>query len=777
MSTLTAIVDVTDGSLAAPTAAGSLSDLAFTEGQEIGTIDLSTDFAGEQLTFALAPSSDALPSGLALSSAGVLSGTPTAVVTGRNIVVRATNSAGSADSAFTLDVEAAGTLNPAPSGAAVSITAQRTTGTAPAGIFFSATASGFGVADHYSDVRYRWIFEDPGYYTRNDVTDLPWDRVYDDGGTTKIVRGREVYAQDGVTKLAETAVLGPEGFEPSSGTAAYLGPDSNIAYGPHVGHVFAAPGTYTVKCEVRRRGYEPVTQSVQVTIDDADTVFAGTDTIVVSGASDFSGKPANAQEVTSFSAAISAAGGGGKKRILFRRGETFSSDASTPSGTFTSLQFGAFGSGNPPVLDGNGIRADKSSGETTIWGLDIKPSSYDPSDPNGSTPYNTGLDKQGDNFTTLWDCEISGCINGILVGLEKLHLVVGDVFVTNWHNYGFFANRSAGFMAMCGYFAKQNVDAVIGEGKSESSAPYYVDHGPWRASTVAEPVAFNLCDLRSVGTWGAPQTLFQPCLRIGRSTGINAPVPEEASMERMRMENGGGLGTGNSDANTAYPRKYLWDKCYLLVQNEGDNVFSPGVLGLHWRNVTAIIADVGAATPGNAPTNWIQRPDPAKGADDDASMGNYGIDLYNCTLVDMRSGYGPMEWDTALLENGGTAGGGTQVAADHVAIGNNVVHAPNKSEATETGDAPLDGSQVWSSAFPGVVLGEADGTINSLDTGYEIPASNFALFAPETGSAAIGDADVTNSDIGNADGAQIAVDDFFGNVRGNPTSRGAFEGP
>jgi len=88
----------------APVAAGGLADLNLTLGEAMTPVDVSADFTGSGITYALAPSSDALPTGLSLSSAGSLSGTPTEEVTGRNIVVRGTNSGGFADSAFTLSV-------------------------------------------------------------------------------------------------------------------------------------------------------------------------------------------------------------------------------------------------------------------------------------------------------------------------------------------------------------------------------------------------------------------------------------------------------------------------------------------------------------------------------------------------------------------------------------------------------------------------------------------------------------------------------------------------
>lgn len=90
----------------APAAAGGLADLTLTEDVAMAAVDVSGDFTGEDLTFTLAASSDALPAGLSLSTAGILSGTPGAIASGLSIIARGTNSGGFADSAFSLGVSA-----------------------------------------------------------------------------------------------------------------------------------------------------------------------------------------------------------------------------------------------------------------------------------------------------------------------------------------------------------------------------------------------------------------------------------------------------------------------------------------------------------------------------------------------------------------------------------------------------------------------------------------------------------------------------------------------
>ncbi|MEM9969498.1 MAG: putative Ig domain-containing protein [Pseudomonadota bacterium] len=88
----------------APVALNLLQDLTLEQDVAMAPRNLSTDFTGPDLTFALAPGSDALPTGLSLSASGVLSGTPTVLQGPLNIVVRATNPQASADSAFQITV-------------------------------------------------------------------------------------------------------------------------------------------------------------------------------------------------------------------------------------------------------------------------------------------------------------------------------------------------------------------------------------------------------------------------------------------------------------------------------------------------------------------------------------------------------------------------------------------------------------------------------------------------------------------------------------------------
>lgn len=88
-----------------PAATGLLADLFLERGTEMTPADLFADFTGAALMFDLAPASEPLPSGLFLSPAGTLSGTPAANAGPLNIVIRAVNPHGEAQSTFSLVVQ------------------------------------------------------------------------------------------------------------------------------------------------------------------------------------------------------------------------------------------------------------------------------------------------------------------------------------------------------------------------------------------------------------------------------------------------------------------------------------------------------------------------------------------------------------------------------------------------------------------------------------------------------------------------------------------------
>jgi hypothetical protein len=138
--------------------------------------------------------------------------------------------------------------------------------------------------------------------------------------------------------------------------------------GPVAAHVFESPGTYTVSLTVLD-GIGVATKSVQITVADPDTAFAA-NTLCVGNLPPVAGSggcPAGAAVLASsdFDATINN-NLASRKRILFRRGDSFSSSATAVINLNGPGLIGAFGSGAAPVVNvtANNNAFQLSSGST-----------------------------------------------------------------------------------------------------------------------------------------------------------------------------------------------------------------------------------------------------------------------------------------------------------------------------------------------------------------------------------------------------------------------------
>jgi hypothetical protein len=643
-----------------------------------------------------------------------------------------------------------------------------------AGFLFKVTEdpqNKLGVRDPFFDPEYVWTFGDPGVFTRNPRDDFPWFRVYNDNGTRRVVCGPKYRSYDNfnpLVALAGTATAGPDGYE---GPGNFEGYYSNVAKGPIVAHVYKAPGTYTVTCTMYIRGRAPISKTQQVTVRAASDRYSGTRTICVGN--NLSGAPSGAQLVGSWSAARSAASGLGRARVLFQRGQSHSMDLSIPNGSFTEFCIGAYGSGGDPVLNG-GFRSS-NNGAMAEWGISgvhLKPTDYNPADPwnTDSHDRSTGVEKRDDSLACVYDCKISNMFNGMYLSRYKSRLIVSDVYCTSWFNYGIFVEPFTDRVGYAGFWSQQQSNTVHIPGKDGTQYPQGADHGPMRHGSGGEWVGGFMFDMESYNSWPSDNAI-QPSIRYGRQ---EASSPEEGNFSAFRGYLGSMHGTGNSSSSTVKPIRHLYDMTYCLQSNSTDSIYAPAKFGMTFRNGLHIMADVSPPDGGGSALDWIiTRPAPAKGGDDLSSMGNFGVSLYNCTIVDLRTGFSLTWGDTTTITSGGTRGGGSQVAAKFCEIGNNVI--VKSGNAIDTGDGPFDTTIRWSREYQGRRL---NGT--TPDSDFVPPASNYAYYGLDTGSNAIGDASVGNKTpgIGNSavDGAPITYFDWFMNPRSsaNP-SRGHIE--
>lgn len=137
--------------------------------------------------------------------------------------------------------------------------------------------------------------------------------------------------------------------DPTSGTWAFSGKSRNIGKGAVASHIFDTPGTYNVTMSKKNTlGVEVDTASYEIIVTDPDTVFSGTNTTVVSTGVDFTGAPTGATKVTTsdLSTIVTYAGAG--KRVLFKRGDSWTTNGLSWPDETGECVIGAFGVGTNP---------------------------------------------------------------------------------------------------------------------------------------------------------------------------------------------------------------------------------------------------------------------------------------------------------------------------------------------------------------------------------------------------------------------------------------------
>lgn len=143
----------------------------------------------------------------------------------------------------------------------------------------------------------------------------------------------------------------------NSGAWSTSGKSKNTDKGASAAHVYETPGTYTATLTVRNpnTGATTSTSSFEITVQDPNSVFSGTNTTCISTTSDFTGCPAGANTVTSANLNTAMPGyADAGERILLKRGDTWSitSEISLAENHGPVL-IGAFGACTSPDVQGS----------------------------------------------------------------------------------------------------------------------------------------------------------------------------------------------------------------------------------------------------------------------------------------------------------------------------------------------------------------------------------------------------------------------------------------
>ncbi len=143
--------------------------------------------------------------------------------------------------------------------------------------------------------------------------------------------------------------------DPASGTWSHSGKSKNRASGFVASHVYETPGTYVVQLTVRTAEGTSHEYTQQITVQSADAAMATT-TFYVSTAGDDANSGTTQQQAfrtpgRGFAALFAA---NGPRRLLFRRGDTFTTTQTLGAGPRTGpYVIGAFGNGAKPVIAAN----------------------------------------------------------------------------------------------------------------------------------------------------------------------------------------------------------------------------------------------------------------------------------------------------------------------------------------------------------------------------------------------------------------------------------------
>ncbi|MFK7988152.1 MAG: PKD domain-containing protein [Sandaracinaceae bacterium] len=519
------------------------------------------------------------------------------------------------------------------------------------------------------------------------------------------------------------------------------GRDRDVGYGPIAAHTFERPGTYEVRCEATD-GTRTARATLRVTVYDADDVYPGAQTLCVSPSGDFSGAPAGATEARTVEEVYASLNHAIPLRVLFRRGETH---ANVPRfNRFAGVMVGPFGDGPAPRVEIE-LSFRECSSHCIVWGIDMV-GPYDPSDPHGTSKPTAGISFGSEAHCTVHDCELRGWNTAIRPADEgPTSVIVSNTSVRDWWNFGFLMG-GGGWVGLAGFSAKQHPRTVRAPGKSEQEAPFHADHGPFRLSRPSGPVCFTLADLFTTNSWAGATTSVQQCIRWD-SGGVESV--QQLVLDRIRSEGGSFSLRPGSSGSRPGPRAVLVDKWHHVGTMQSASIAHFPHGGTSVRNGILVQPDTPPeSTTGLRVVLGLDHENPQPGNDE------VPREVYSCTIVDLRG------TENATAPNGPlrdfVAYSGTEAAHR---FENNVLYAP-RAVTPETSDMPLDLTSRWSPIYPGrSVEGEP------FDPRFATPAESTALFQPVQGSAAIGDA---------SDG-RTALDDFFGNLRGDHPSRGALE--
>lgn len=246
----------------------------------------------------------------------------------------------------------------------------------------------------------------------------------------------------------------------SAGTFSTTGKSRNTAYGPMAAHVFESGGTFTVTLTVKDTDGTTASTTQDIVVTASDAAWPTTSTTVVSQTGTWTGEPTGATRLQTSNWADVVALIASNRRILLRRGETWTVTSSTTiPRTATVGYFGSFGSGTVATITCGtaGVTIFTLNGDDwRFCDLLIQGNNSGISVSSGfnlNNAYNTsGTDGYGVRNILISRCEVRYCVDNIggavwYVGANVLVSKLCCSYESNVHhgpsgsyNYGWSAN-------------------------------------------------------------------------------------------------------------------------------------------------------------------------------------------------------------------------------------------------------------------------------------------------------------------------------------------------
>ena len=372
--------------------------------------------------------------------------------------------------------------------------------------------------------------------------------------------------------------------------------NANRAIGPFAGHVFAAPGAYTVALTLTdARG---VAQSAFVSIDvrDPNEVFSGPRTIVFASDGDFAGAPPGAAQHTDFASAMRALDNLSSGRLLLKAGEVIETPDTVGIRDGEDFAIGKFGAGPNPAFDVNarrgGFRLHDVS-NVSISSIAFV-GDYDASTGLGEDYRAQGATLLGDvKNLTMWRTQHSGLGAGFAGVADGL--VFADNVVTNWYDYGV---QLLGFesarTAIVGNRVAQAENAVSGPGGRGATIPRWADHGPLRNGA---PFNFALSqnDFFSNTGWSGGGEAHQPALRLNQQGVLN----HSSNVAMNRLAGGAAvavISVANADTITPEPGDTIFDRNVVIATDNSHTLLETAYGGTSVRQNLFVVPDVVTTT-------------------------------------------------------------------------------------------------------------------------------------------------------------------------------------